>query len=217
MNGLFSPDSRFMRYMTRFADLMILNLLFFLTSIPIVTIGASWTALYTVCFQLGTVREGSTFRNYFRAFRENFGQATKLWLLGLAWGLGTGACALLFYAMSGWMHYFFILFAALFAVVVLMFGYVFPLQSRFENSIKSTLKNALLLCLGYLPRSIVMGVLNMFPFIMLATDYLTFWKAAFAWVFIWFAAAAYADTLLLKKVFAPYLKEEENDRAQDEA
>ena len=78
-----------MRYLNRFADLMILNLLFLLTSIPIFTIGASLTALYSVCFHLGTDREGSTFRDYFAAFKENFRQATALFLLLLLWLMGT--------------------------------------------------------------------------------------------------------------------------------
>ena len=206
-----------MRYMNRFADLMILNLLFLLTSLPIFTIGASLTALYTVCFRLGTDREGSTFRDYFAAFRENFGQATKLWLVALLWGLGTAGCTLLFYTMTGWVHYLFVPFGVLLTMVVLIFGYVFPLQSRFENNGKTTLKNAMLLSLGYLPRSILMGALNVFPFVLMLTDFMTFLKAAFAWVIIWFAAVAYANTLILKKVFAPYLKEENDDRTQDEA
>ena len=211
MNGLFLPDSRFMRYMNRLADLMLLNLMFLLTSIPIVTIGASLTALYSVCFRLGTVREGGTVRDYFRAFRENFGEATKLWLLALLLGGSTLACALVFYAMSGWVHYLYLLFAALFAVAVLMFSYAFPLLSRFENGVRATLKNGLLLSVGYLPRSLVIGALNIFPFFLMVTDFYTFLKAAFLWVALWFAAAAYAGALLLKKVFAPYLKEEEEE------
>lgn len=216
MSGIFSQESRFVRYMNRFADLMILNLLFLLTSLPVFTIGASLTALYTVCFRLGTDREGSALRDYFAAFRENFGQATKLWLAALLWGLGTAACALLFYTMTGWVHYLFVPFGVLFAMVVLIFGYAFPLLSRFENNNGTTLKNAMLLSLGYLPRSILMGALNVFPFVLLCTDLMTFLKAAFAWIIIWFAAAAYANTLILKKVFAPYLKEENDDRTQDE-
>ena len=120
MNGLFAPDSRFMRYLNRFADLMILNLLFLLTSIPIFTIGASLTALYSVCFHLGTDREGSTFRDYFAAFKENFRQATALFLLLLLWLMGTGGAAVIFCFMAGWMHYLFVPFAVLFIVVVLV-------------------------------------------------------------------------------------------------
>ena len=69
MTKFFSLDSPFMRAMSRIADLMILNFLFILTSIPIFTIGAGLTALYTVCFRLGTDDEGSTAKDYFRAFK----------------------------------------------------------------------------------------------------------------------------------------------------
>ena len=217
MNGLFAPDSRFMRYLNRLADLMILNLLFLLTSIPIFTIGASLTALYSVCFRLGTDREGSTFRDYFAAFKENFLQATSLFLLLLLWLMGTGGAAVIFCFMAGWMHCLFVPFAVLFIVVVLVASYVFPLLSRFENRTATTLKNAALLSLGYLPRSILMGAINLFPFVLLAVDLLTFLKAAFAWLIVWFAAAAYINCLILKKVFAPYLKEENDDHSQDEA
>ena len=217
MNGLFAPNSRFMRYLNRFADLMILNLLFLLTSIPIFTIGASLTALYSVCFRLGTDREDSTFRDYFAAFKENFRQATLLFLLLLLWLMGTGGAAVIFCFMAGWMHYLFVPFAVLFIVVVLVASYVFPLLSRFENRTATTLKNAALLSLGYLPRSIIIGAINLFPFVLLAVDLLTFLKAGFAWLIIWFSAAAYCNCLLLKRVFAPYLEEENDDHSQDEA
>ena len=216
MNGLFAPNSRFMRYLNRFADLMILNLLFLLTSIPIFTIGASLTALYSVCFRLGTDREGSTFRDYFAAFKENFRQATSLFLLLLLWLMGTGGAAVIFCFMAGWMHYLFVPFAVLFIVVVLVASYVFPLLSRFENRTATTLKNAALLSLGYLPRSIIIGAINLFPFVLLAVDLLTFLKAGFAWLIIWFSAAVYCNCLLLKRVFAPYLEEENDDHSQDE-
>lgn len=216
MNGLFSPDSRFIRYLTRFADLMILNLLFLLTSIPIFTIGASLTALYSVCFRLGTDREGSTCRDYFAAFKENFRQATSLFLLLLLWLMGTGGAAVIFCFMAGWMHCLFVPFAVLFIVVVLVASYVFPLLSRFENRTSTTLKNAVLLSLGYLPRSIIIGAINLFPFVLLAVDLLTFLKAGFAWLIIWFSAAAYCNCLLLKRVFAPYLEEENDVYSQDE-
>ena len=216
MNGLFAPDSRFMRYLNRFADLMILNLLFLLTSIPIFTIGASLTALYSVCFHLGTDREGSTFRDYFAAFKENCRQATARFLLLLLWLMGTGGAAVIFCFMAGWMHYLFVPFAVLFIVVVLVASYVFPLLSRFDNQNTITLKNAALLSLGYLPRSIIIGAINLFPFVLLAVDLLAFLKAGFAWLIIWFSAAAYCNCLLLKKVFAPYLEEKKDDHSQDE-
>ena len=71
--------------------------------------------------------------------------------------------------------------------------------------------------LGYLPRSIIIGAINLFPFVLLAVDLLTFLKAGFVWLIIWFSAAAYCNCLLLKRVFAPYLEEENDDHSQDEA
>lgn len=212
MSGFFAPDSRFMRYMSRLADLMLLNLLFLLTSIPIVTIGASKTALYSVCFRLGTDREGGTVRDYFQAFRENFAQATGLWLLEVLLVGSTLLCALLFRSMNGWLHGLRVLFLGLCVVAVMLFGYAFPLLSRFENSVWGTLRNGLLLSVGYLPRSLVIGALNVFPFAMMVVDFYSFLKVAFLWVALWFAAAAYANCQLLKKVFAPYLAQEEEEK-----
>ncbi|MCI6435817.1 MAG: YesL family protein, partial [Clostridiales bacterium] len=70
MGAFFSPDSKFMQAMARIADLVILNLLFLVSCIPLVTIGAASAALYTVCFRFGTDREQGVCRSYFRAFRE---------------------------------------------------------------------------------------------------------------------------------------------------
>ena len=80
MGGFFSLDSKFMQVMSRVADLIILNVIYLVTCLPVVTIGAASTALYTVCFRLGTAREGSLVKGYFRAFRDEFRQATLIWL-----------------------------------------------------------------------------------------------------------------------------------------
>ena len=102
---LFSPDSKFMIAMSRLADLTLLNLLFLITCIPLFTVGAASTALYTVAFRIGTVRETGVIKPYFRAFRDNFRQATILWLLLV---LG-GGCAVfditLFYGMNSLLRY----------------------------------------------------------------------------------------------------------------
>lgn len=211
MDGLFLQDSVFVRVMSRIADLILLNLIFLLTSVPIFTIGASVTAMYDVCFRWGTPREGKAISGYFRAFRENFRKSTVLWLLAVLWGGAAALCAGLCYSLSGPAHYLFILFAILLVLVVLIFSYAFPLLSRFENTVSATLKNAALLSLGYLPRSLIIGVLNVFPFLLLLTDLYHFLQAGFVWVILWFSAAAYGNSILMKIVFAPYLEEEKDD------
>lgn len=210
MQALFSPDSKFMRAMSRIGDLLLLNFFFLLTCVPIVTVGAASTALYTVCFRFETDRETGVIRTYFQAFRDNWKQSTVLWLILLLCGGSACFNAYIFYWMPGIIRYAFIPFLILFALVLLIGSYTFPLLSQFDNDILSTLKNALALSLGYLPRSILITALNIFPFALLLTNLYAFLQAAFIWVALYFAAAAYLNSWLLKKVFSPYIEKEED-------
>ena len=211
MNGFFSLDSKFMQALSRIADLMILNVVYLLTCLPIVTIGAANSALYTVCFRLGTKREGHTLRDYFRAFRDNFRQGTVLWLFLLLFGAASCVNAMMFYSLSGQMHYLFVLFAFVLVIVLMLYGYTFPLQSQFQNSCKDTLKNAMILSVGYLPRTIVIVAFNVFPAVLLLVNLYVFLQAGVVWLAIYFSAAAYLNTSVLRKVFAPYLGESEEE------
>lgn len=205
MGAFFSPDSKFMQAMARIADLVILNLLFLVSCIPLVTIGAASAALYTVCFRIGTDREQGVCRSYFRAFRENFRQGTILWLILVLFIIAGFVNTLLLYSLEGGLHYLFLVTSVLLVLAVLMFSYTFPLISQFSNDIRSTLKNALFLSVGYLPRSLLISVLNVFPLALALVDLYLFLQVGFVWVFLYFSAAAYINALLLKKVFAPYL------------
>ena len=209
MSQLFSPDSKFMLAMSRACDLMLLNLLFLLCCIPVFTIGAAVTALYTVCFRFNTEREETPVKSFFAAFRSNFKQATVLWLIFLLCGGTALFNILLFSALSGVIRYARILFAVLFVIVLLTAGYAFPLLSQFSNGNRSTVKNALILSIGYLPRSLLITVVNVFPFALLVCNLYLFLQTGFLWISLYFSAGAYINSLLLKKVFAPYLTQEE--------
>lgn len=206
---IFAPDSPFMRTMSRLCDLMVLNFIFVVSCIPIFTIGAALTAMYTVVFRIGTEREDGVIGTYFRAFRENFKQGTVIWLILLL----CGACALfdtaLFYQLSGVLRFLTVPCAILALVVVLVSSYAFPLLSQFNAANRQTLKNALIFSLAYLPKSIALGALNVFPFAVLALNWLMFLHAGFLWIFGYFAAAAYLNSLMLKAVFKPYREEDE--------
>lgn len=209
MGRLFSPDSRFMRAMSRMADLILLNICFLLCSLPVITIGAAQTALYTVLFRVGTEAEDAgTVKSYFRAFRADFRQGTLLWLVLALCGATAAGNTYVFYLMPGSIRWAFVVFAILFVLVVLLAGYAFPLASQFGNGPLSTLKNALVLSLGYLPRSLLIAAMNILPWALLLGDMVTFFQAGLLWVGLYFSAAAYFTTLLLKKVFAPFLGQE---------
>lgn len=204
MGSFFSPDSKFMQTMSRLADLVVLNLLFLVSCIPLFTIGAASTAMYTVCFQLGTEKESGIFRTYFRSFRENFKQSTVLFLILALLLLALFFDTLLLFSMTGWLRYGCVLTGFLLVLAVLMYSYAFPLLSQFANSTRQTLKNSLFLSLGYLPRSLLIGALNVFPLALALLNLYTFLQTAMMWAFLYFSAAAYFNSLLLKKVFAHY-------------
>ena len=216
MQKFFSLDSPFMRAMSRIADLMILNLLFLLTSIPIVTIGAGLAALYTVCFRLGTDDEGSTSKDYFRAFKENFKQATVLWLI-LLLIMGTAFLnAAFFYTLGGLFHLIWIIAAALLVLALFIFSYAFPLMSQFESPSMQIFKNSLILSVAYLPRSILMAALNALPVVLALTQLYVFFHVGFIWFMLYFASVAYLNSRLLKKVFKPFY-EQDSDQTQEDS
>lgn len=202
--GFLSPDSKFMRAMSRLGDLMVLNLIFLASCVPIFTVGAACAALYTVCFRFDTKAEGPVLKGYFRAFRENFRQATVLWLILLFCGAAAAFDARLLLNMPGSLRYLSLVFVLLLLVVLLTASMVFPLLSQFQNGNRNSLKNALALSLGYLPRSLLLTAMTLFPFFLLWRNLLLFLYLGFLWVALYFSAAAYLGTRILKKVFEPY-------------
>ena len=211
MEGIFSPESRFMRFMSRVGDLFLLNFLFWVTSIPIVTLGAAATALSTVVFRFDTEREEGTVKSYFRAFKREFKQATLLWLGILACIVFLCADLYIMQILGGFFKYLNVLFGLLLVLAVFVATYAFPLLSQFADKNRVILVNALMLSVAYLPRTLVMVVLNLLPLLMAYFRFDIFLQCGFIWVVAWFAIAAYFDSLLLRKVFAPYMEQDEKE------
>ena len=65
MSRLFDPDAPLMRFLSRVADLMILNILWIFLCIPVVTAGAATTALYRVCLNIAAQTDASVIRDFF--------------------------------------------------------------------------------------------------------------------------------------------------------
>lgn len=202
MGKLFDWDSPLIQTLNKVSDLIILNFLVLLSSIPIVTIGAAQVALYDVTGRM-IRQEEQIWKDYWRAFRNNFKQATIIWLGFLAVGM-SGIFALLFYfsadTSSGATAMAIMCIALLLWAGILT--WVFPLQSRFENPAQYTLRNALYCAVMYLPRTLMIVVLNMIPWALLFCAFHWFMWLGMLWVFIWFSLAARWNMRLLKKPFA---------------
>lgn len=194
--------------MSRAGDLLMLNLIFLAACIPVVTIGAASSALYSVCFRFGTDQEGKIFRSFFHAFREDFKRSTALWLIVALCTAAAGINSYVFYCFSSPLRWACVIFAILLVLILLIHAYVFPLVSQFGSGVLPTFKNAIILSLGFLPKSVMIAFFNVFPLGMLLLDPYGFLQMGFLWVALYFATAAYVNSIFLRKIFAPFLEEE---------
>lgn len=206
MNRFLKYDGPLISFLSRIADLIILNLLFLLCCIPIVTIGAAWTALHSVAMKYVLDEyEPIVFRTFFKAFRQNFKQATSMWLLFLAaFGL------LLFDIRVIWsvgnqifLPVQFVVFVA-FIVLLLIMMYAFPIQARFNNTIRQTLKNAFIMSILNFIRTLIMAIVYIAPicFILLNEGVIP------VVLLLGFSGTVYANCYLWKPIFQKYIPED---------
>lgn len=205
MHNSVDPDSIIFRVFNRLGELVLLNLCFVVCCIPIVTIGPASTAMYTVCFRFQNGNEKHVVSSFFRAFRQNFRQGVALWLMLILFCVGSCSLALMLLRAFGSAYWGYIPSLLLVLVSLITAGYAFPLLSMFDNTCLATLKNALVLGLSYLPRSLCVVALNLAPLILLLTDLSLFLRLSILGVFLYFSGAAYVNALLLRKVMEPYL------------
>lgn len=156
---IFNIDSPFFRCMSLIGDLMLLNLMWILLSLPIITIGASTTALLYTGMKLAKGRDGYVIRNFWKSFKQNFRQSTIIYLLMLVFG------AVLGYSVWFWMGHSDMVgkICAVLAVCGLLVYliellFVFAVQAKFENTIFQTMKNALVMGIQNFPITILCAV-----------------------------------------------------------
>ena len=158
LSNIFNYDNPVWRFIGKFCDILILNVLWVLCSIPIVTIGASTTAVYYVTLKLVRDEEGPTIRSFFRSFKENFKQATIIWLILLVTGLVIGFDLYFFLMLRTGASMFRTVMVAVFggfALVYLFIAlFIFPLQARFYNPVKRTFFNAFFISVRHMLHSI---------------------------------------------------------------
>lgn len=155
--GVFSIDGPVMRFLNLLANILILHFLWLLYSLPIVTIGASTTALYHVSMQLVRKREGYIWKSFHSSFRKNLRQSTIIWLVITAF-------AFIFYTdirfaayLNNGLGHIMLIGCSLFLVpFILTVLYIFPVQAKFENRIFYNVKNAILMSVRHLPLSLLL-------------------------------------------------------------
>ena len=195
-------DNVVVRALSKLGDMICLNVMWLVCCIPVVTIGASTTALYTVMLKLVKNEEGYVFRGFLKAFKTNFKQSTIIWLivlaLGIVWtvdfrvaGLMPGMAGIVMSAI----------FLALGFILLSVLLYIFPLTARYENGIKATFKNALILTVARLPYTLAMDAIVVAAVVVSLWSTVTIVFALPIWLIIGGALIAGANSYILRKVF----------------
>lgn len=154
--NFFSVDGPLYKFMSTLWDVIKLNVLWLLFSLPVVTIGASTVAVFCVTNKMSEDKEGYVGRQFLQAFKEN-------WKQGVPMGLFCLLCAYVLYLDTE-------IYRVSESVVVLIVGiisavyfvsafiYAFPLLARYENTVIQTLKNSIRITMRYFPRTIALVI-----------------------------------------------------------
>lgn len=201
MKSLFSLDNPFMQFLSRVADMIILNAMTLLCSLPIITAGAALSALHRVCQDIAFEAEGGIVKPYFRAFRQNFKQATIVWLMEVVVLAALICDLLLVMAYFGDSVLMYVVLAVLALVMLGVLSYLIPLVTRYTNSMRQHLINAISLALIKLPKTLILVVLNLLPVLLLLISPQVFVQTLVFWVIIGVAFVAYIQEVLLRSVF----------------
>lgn len=158
MGRLFDIDGGVMGTLGKLTDIILLSLLFIVFSIPIVTMGASFTAMYYTSVKC--IRRGRSyiFQSFWKSFKENFKESTIIWLILIVMSLilslnlwystklisgTTGFILSCVYGMMG-------------VSIALCCVYIFPVLSRFSMGVKKLIQTSFLVALKHLPYSVLM-------------------------------------------------------------
>ena len=212
MGTIFNMEGPLMQGLTKFADLIILNVITFICCIPIVTAGAAFTALHYVCLKMVRGEECYIVKDYFKSFRANFKQATVIWLILLV-ALGVFVCDLVVMYVAEIQFPFIVraLVLLLGILVMSVFMFVFPLQSKFENPVKQTIKNAFKASMLQFHKTIVMIAMIFIPPVLI----LLYGNLIPIVIMTCISVPAYVSALMYNKFFAKIEARFADEEVQD--
>lgn len=194
----------------RLTDCITLSLLWILCSLPLVTIGASTTALYTMTLRMVRDEEGKIAAGFFRAFRENFKSATWIHLLLAALsgmlGIYWRAVGMLpDERMQAFFYGAFLLFLLLWLMEAL---FVYPVQARFENTVGNIMKNAWLMAVGNLHVFLIVVIVTGLPVWTFLLSTGLFARTLPAWILLGPGLIAWLNSFVFHHCFKRYIPDE---------
>lgn len=214
MDKFFNSEGPLMIFLGKMADLIWLNILTVICCIPIVTAGASITAMYTITIKMVNKEEGYITKGFFKAFKDNFKQATIIWLIILALAaLFYGDYRIIFYAGMEFPKAIIIVLIAILVIAYSTYLYIFPLLARYENTTKNIFKNSFLLSVSNFPKTLLIVLIQLVPWIGLY-----FSQAIIPIIFlIGNSLVAYLSSMVFVTIFRKLEKKDEENNENNHA
>ena len=210
---MFKLESPLVNFLNKVADIMILGIVFMIACVPVITGGAALTAAYYMGFKMVKNEETYIIKGFFKAFKENFKQATILWIFVLIiMAVIVADYRIILYSGIAFASGLRIAMVSVTLIAALGIVFVFPLQARFQNTVKHTFKNAFLMALSHLPSAFLLIIIYAVP-------YLILWLVPrlFPAVFLLgFGGIFYFKSFVLLRVFRKYESAEETEKSVDD-
>lgn len=202
--------------LNRLIDLILLNILWFVCSIPIFTLGATTCAVYDITMKYALHQDPSIVSTFFGSFKNNFKKGTALFFIFLAMGLFIGFdlfCAFWWDISIKFVMIVVILAVGYFYLAVL--SHVFPVLTYFDTGIKETIKKSFLLSMSNGIYTVFIMVLNILPILAIIAFPSLFGQIIFFWFIIGFSVIAFLNSMHLVRLFDPK-RVEEADRVEEQ-
>lgn len=201
MGKLFAPEGTFMECLTKATNLVVINLLWLLCCVPVITVGAATTAMHAMVLQIDDGGAGDMCRGYFRAFRSSFLQAVSVWAGLLLFAVLV--LAELFYYIHGPKEGKWVLLLPMVINLFILFTavYIFPVLAYFQDNLITAIKRAAFLSVAHLPYTICILVISVLPigFLWLFAGFMKI--ASYIMLVIGFALCAWMKSWFFKKMF----------------
>lgn len=211
MDRIFNMDNKFFVFMGKVADLIILNLLCIVCCIPIITAGASITAMFYVTLKMVRNEESYIVRGFFKSFKENFKQATIIHLIMLITAILLFLDLRIVNQMEGsFYRVLFVIFLAFSILYLMIFIYIYPILAKFYNTIKATFTNSFLMAIRHLPYTILMIIISAIPIaLFFIPDAKVMSTVMMICMLLGFSTVAYCNSFFFVKIFDHYIPKEE--------
>lgn len=198
MNRIFDVDNPVWRFVGKLADVFILNLLWIVCCIPVVTIGAASTAVYYVTFKLAGDTEGHLIKDFFKSFRLNMKQATVVWLLMLLSGLILVFDLWFFTEQTSWLGKAMVALFSMIGMIYLMTAlYLFPVLAGFYQNTKSLIRTSFAMAIRHLPWTLLLMIMD-------AGIVLTAFFYIPPILFLCFTLTAFLNSYIFRIIFSKY-------------